>query len=241
MALAWLPDGDWSAAEAELRERVASNDRLAMAALARVAVAQGRFPEAARHLQEATFEAAASSSERVWVMLSSAWLALEDARPLQALEDLRLAAQDLSDGVAEWARLDAFMAEAFLRVGAQPESEAAASRALSRAETAGAFSSASRASRVQAELAGARGKDDDADRHFRAAVEHAERANDRFELGQSLLSLGVFLGRRPGGRSEDAARQALSLARTWFASIGAAGKLREVDLYLERVHGKPGR
>jgi tetratricopeptide (TPR) repeat protein len=241
MGLAWLPERDWSAAEAELRVRAASNDRLAMAALARLAVARGRFGDAARQLQEATLQPARSTSEHALVMMSSAWLALEDARPMQALEDLKTAARDLPDGSAEWAWLDALMAEAFLRVGAQPEADAAATRAHSRAQIAGEFSAASRASRVQAELAAARGEDDDADRDFRAAVGHAERANDRFELGQSLLSLGVFLGRRPEGRTEDAARQVLSLARTWFASIGAAGKLREVDLYLERVHGKSGR
>jgi tetratricopeptide (TPR) repeat protein len=241
MGLAWLPERDWNAAEAELRGRAASNDRLAMAALARLAVARGRFADAARQLQQATIEPARSGSVRAWVMMSSAWLALEDARPMQALEDLKAAARDLPEGSAEWARLDALMAEAFLRVGAQPETEAAASRALSRAQTAREFSAASRASRVQAELASARGNGDDADRDFRAAVEHAERANDRFELGQSLVSFGVFLGRRKGGRDEDSARQTLSLARTWFESIGAEAKLREVDLYLERVHGKSER
>ncbi|HEX9097610.1 MAG TPA: hypothetical protein VF990_16100 [Candidatus Dormibacteraeota bacterium] len=241
MRLAWLPEGDWSAAEADLRERVASNDRLAMAALARLAVARGRFADAAHQLQEATFEPAQSGSEQASVMMSSAWLALEDARPMQALEDLKAAARDLSDGAPEWARLDALMAEAFLRVGAQPECEAAASRALSRAQVAGEFSAASRASRVRAELAATRGNVDGADRDFRSAVEHAERASDRFELGQSLLSLGVFLGRRKGDRNQESARQALSLARTWLASIGAEAKLREVDLYLERVLGKSGR
>jgi tetratricopeptide (TPR) repeat protein len=241
VGLAWLPERDWNAAEAELRGRAASNDRHAMAALARLAVARGRFADAAHQLQEATFHRARSGSARASLMMSSAWLALEDARPMQALEDLRVAARDLPDGSAEWARLDALMSEAFLRVGAQPESEAAASRALSRAQVAGEFSAASRALRVQAELASARGDVDDAGRGFRAAVEHAERANDRFELGQSLLSLGVFLGRRKAGRDEGSARQTLSLARTWLASIGAEAKLREVDLYVERVLGKSGR
>ena len=234
----WLPQGEWNAAQTSLEADASRGDHLAMAALARLAVARGRFADAARDLQKATAEPALSGIARAWVLLSSAWLGLEDARPLQALEDLKAVAEHLPNGDALWPRLDALMAEAFLRVGAQHEASAAASRALARAAQGGELTASCRARRVLAEVSATAGDGDKARQEFRAAVDDAERAQNPYELGQSLLSLGVFLGRRGAG---DSARQALSLARTWFSAIGAEAKLREVDLYLERVHGTTTR
>ena len=239
MVFSWLPSGEWQREERALMAMIPQEPGLARAALARLAIGRGHFAEAARWLQEAAIESQLSRGDRAIILISSGWLGLEDARPGQALEDLKAAAADLPADAPERPLLDALMAEAFLRLGARPEAEASARRAQQRAASSRDAIATARACRVEAELAREEGDLRRAERLFQQAVQHAEEAAHPFELGQSLLALGAFLWRRAESKDRESAGHALALARTWLASLPAEAKLREVDVYAGLLASRP--
>ena len=96
----------------------------------------------------------------------------------------------------------------------------------------------STALRLRASIEAARGRGDEADEAFRAALDHAEGVPEPFNRALLHASYGAFL-RRGGQRSAAAAE--LDIARALFVGLGASPSVDRCDRELASTRPRAGR